>query len=96
MQVTAGPLGGEIARVYTGQQAVVAAARQTVAQMDLTASLASTWAESRTKAVSLLSIGDLVDLGHYHPEVPRVSAAEIENILKVSACLYSDLTGCCR
>src|SRR5262249_28535798 len=28
---------------------------------------------------------------HYHPNVPRVSAEEIENIQKVCACLYSDL-----
>ena len=90
---TPGPLSTEIFRVYSGQQTVVNAARTATSQMDLSNFAGISWTESRDRAVSLLSIGDLVDLGHYQPEVPRVSAEEIENILKISACLYSDFTG---
>jgi antitoxin (DNA-binding transcriptional repressor) of toxin-antitoxin stability system len=88
-----GPLAPEIFRVFSGQQLVMNQARQATAQIDLTSFAGISWAETRDRAAALLSIGDLVDLGHYHPTVPRVSAAEIENILKVSACLYSDFTG---
>ena len=88
-----GPLAVPIAQVISGQQQILMASRQATAQLDLTTFAGASWSETRDRAASVLSIGDLVDLGHYHPEVPRVSAAEIENILKVSACLYSDLTG---
>jgi hypothetical protein len=89
-QTGPGPLGLEIARLYSSQQLIVNTARQAVAQMDLSTFSGLSWAASRDRVLSVLSIGDLMDLGHYRPEVPRVSAAEIENILKVSACLYSD------
>jgi hypothetical protein len=92
LQTTSGPLGGEILRVYSAQQQVMTANRVATAQLDLATFAGATWSASRDRALSVLSIGDLVDLGHYHPEVPRVSAAEIESILKVAACLYSDFS----
>lgn len=87
-----GPLGGEILKVLSAQQQVTTANRIAMAQVDLTTFAGATWSASRDQALGLLSIGDLGDLGHYHPEVPRVSAAEVENILKVAACLYSDFS----
>jgi hypothetical protein len=90
LQTTSGPLGAEIMRVYSARQQIMTVNRTATAQLDLTTFAGATWTASRDLAVNYLSIGDLADLGHYHPEVPRVSAAEIESILKVAACLYSD------
>jgi hypothetical protein len=92
LQTTSGPLGAEIMRVYSARQQIMTVNRTATAQLDLTTFAGTTWTASRDRALDFLSIGDLVDLGHYHPEVPRVSAAEIESILKVAACLYSDFS----
>jgi hypothetical protein len=92
LQTTSGPLGGEILRVYSTQQQVITNNRMATSQLDLTTFAGVTWTASRDQALNVLSLGDLVDLGHYHPEVPRVSATEIESILKVAACLYSDFS----
>jgi hypothetical protein len=92
LQTAPGPLGPGILSVYSAQQQVITASRLMTSQLDLTSFAGVSWAASRDKAAAILSIGDLVDLGQYHPEVPRVSAVELENLLKVAACLYSDFS----
>ena len=92
VQLGSGPIGTHLFSVFSARQQVITKTRMATAQTDLTMFAGTTWTASRDRAVSLLSIGDLADLGHYHPEVPRVSSTEIENILKVAACLYSDFS----
>jgi hypothetical protein len=91
-QTTAGPLGTQILNVFAARKQTVMNYRLAASQLDLTEFAGQTWQQSRVRAAELVSVGDLIDIGHYNPEIPRVSAAEIENILKVAACLYSDLS----
>jgi hypothetical protein len=85
-----GPLAPHITAAHDARRSVVTNKRTNTAQIDLTGLSSATWKESRHFATQTLSIGDLADLAHDHPEVRRASAAEIEDIYKVAAALYSD------
>jgi hypothetical protein len=85
-----GPFGPHILNLYSGRRRKIDSYRLSVANLDMAEFAGRTWEQSRLRAVDIISLGDLIDHGHYHPNVPRVSAEEIENLLKVSACLYSD------
>lgn len=91
LQTSPGPLGPNILNLYAARRQTITNSRLATLNTDLTNLAGETWENSRQLAAQIVSIGDLIDLGHYHPNVPRVSSQEIENILKVSACLYSDI-----
>lgn len=90
LQTGPGPLGPNILNLYSARRQTITNFRLATSNLDLNEFAGLTWDQTRERATGVLSIGDLIDHGHYYPNVPRVSAQEIENILKVSSCLYSD------
>src|SRR5438309_1255811 len=90
LRTTPGPLAPNVLDLYNSRRQTITNSRLATSNLDLTQLAGQTWEISRQLATQVVSVGDLIDNGHYHPDVPRVSAQEIENILKVSACLYSD------
>ena len=90
LQTGPGPLAPNILNLYSARRQTITNSRLATSNLDLTEFAGQTWETIRQRATEVVSIGDLIDHGHFHPNVPRVSAQEIENILKVSACLYSD------
>jgi hypothetical protein len=89
---SSGPLGQPILQAISMQREVVTQYRQTAAQLDISSFAGRSWQQSRDQAREFVSAGDLIDLSTFHPEIPRISASEMENIFQVAACLYADFS----
>jgi hypothetical protein len=84
----AGLFGQAIARTFTAQQDVVSRLRVTTAQFDLGQLAGQSWTASRDRALEVLSLGDLIAVGHGRPDLSRQVSAEVDTIGHVATCLY--------
>jgi len=76
----AGLFGQAIARTFTAQQDVVSRLRVTTAQFDLGQLAGQSWTASRDRALEVLSLGDLIAVGHGRPDLSRQVSAEVDTI----------------
>lgn len=83
-----GPLGAAIYDTFLAQQAVVTPFRDKTAEVDLGAFSGLSWQDLRSKALTLLSLSDLLDINHRHSQVALKASQELENIAQVITALY--------
>jgi hypothetical protein len=83
-----GVLGQAIARTFSAQQEVVSRARVATAQFDLGLLAGQSWTASRDRAREVLSLGDLIAVGHGRPDLSQQVSREVDTIGHVAACLY--------
>jgi hypothetical protein len=83
-----GGLGQAIARTFAAQQEVVSRQRVATAQFDLGLLAGQSWTASRDRAREVLSLGDLIAVGHGRPDLSQQVSREIDTIGHVAACLY--------
>ena len=86
-----GLLGQAIARTFSAQQEVVGRARVATAQFDLGLLAGQSWTASRDRARDVLSLGDLIAVGHGRPDLSQQVSREVDTIGHVAACLYGAL-----
>ncbi|HEX8246020.1 MAG TPA: hypothetical protein VF541_21070, partial [Longimicrobium sp.] len=86
-----GRLGSAIGRTLVAQQAVVGIHRERAARLDLAELARLSWARARDAALDSMSLGDLIDAAHGRTAADRGAARELDDILKVAACLYREL-----
>jgi hypothetical protein len=86
--VAATPFGQRIQRVFTARHEAVRKERTRVAALDPARVVQATWAGARRDAERVVSIGDLIDAKHGRQDASRAAAAELENLYRVSACLF--------
>ncbi len=84
-----GLLGQAIAQTFTAQQKIVNQYRAQTAQFNLGLLTGQTWSQSRDRAQTLLSLGDLIDGKHGRSDLARQAARELDNLSRVAACLYT-------
>lgn len=84
----AGLLGQAIARTFSAQQEVVSRLRVATAQFDVGLLAGQSWTASRDRARDVLSLGDLIAVGHGRPDLSQQVAQEVDTIGHVAACLY--------
>lgn len=80
-------LGERIRALHTAQQAVVRQTRQT-AVATLAPARVATWSDARRVAERHTTVGDLIDARHGRPDVARAAATTLEQIGRITACLY--------
>jgi hypothetical protein len=86
-----GALGQAIARTFSAQQDVVSRLRVATAQLDVGTFAGQSWAASRERAADVLSLGDLIAVGHGRHDLSQQVAREVDTIGHVAACLYGAL-----
>ena len=79
--------GQRIQSFYTTQTTVLHQVRQTTAQ--LVPQAYTTWQGARTEAEKTTTLSDLIDARHGRQDVARGAAKELEDIYRVTACLYT-------
>jgi hypothetical protein len=82
------PLGLNITNVFVARQQVIRKERATIAGLDLNVAVPKTWSLARQQAERIVSVADLISAKHGRQDVAREAAAEIENLYRVTACLF--------
>ncbi|MEZ4434330.1 MAG: hypothetical protein R3F65_18145 [bacterium] len=78
-------LGERIRAMHTAQQAVVV---ETRARATATPTRVATWSDARRVAQRQTTVGDLIDARHGRADVARAAATALEQIGRITACLY--------
>lgn len=73
---------------FAAQERVMLEERSVTAQLSVPGF--SAWTQARDVAISVLSLGDLIDGGHNRPDVTRDTSRELENIAAIAGCLYQE------
>ncbi|MDH5625312.1 MAG: hypothetical protein OEY21_04345, partial [Nitrospira sp.] len=82
-------LGQSIGGVYAAQQAVVAERRLDLARFDAGVLASASWSQTLGHARELLSLGDVLEVGHGKAELTRQASRELADMANVATCLYA-------
>jgi len=82
-------LGQSIGGVYAAQQAVVAERRLDLARFDAGLLASASWSQTLGHARELLSLGDVLEVGHGKAELTRQASRELADMANVATCLYA-------
>ncbi|HEY2294739.1 MAG TPA: hypothetical protein VGM86_28895, partial [Thermoanaerobaculia bacterium] len=85
----ASPAAEGTQKVLTAQRQTLVAQRTELAQLDLTVVARQTWKGAADVAGKVLALGDLVEAPHGRADVARLSARELEDILRVATGLWA-------
>jgi hypothetical protein len=85
----ASPAAEGTQKVLTAQRQTLVAQRTELAQLDLTVVARQTWKGAADVAGKVLALGDLVEAPHFRADVARLSARELEDILRVATGLWA-------
>src|SRR5262249_48245786 len=89
VKASEGRFSAALTKVALAQQAVVSQYRLTAAQLDLSIFAGQNWQLTKTQAVEVVSLGDLVDGTHAKSDLSRDAAREVDQISTVAGCLYA-------
>jgi hypothetical protein len=88
VNASAPPLAKSIGKTYVAHFEAIRQQRVSASQLILSAAVLTTWIGAKSQAVEVLSLGDLIDGSHGRSIVTQKAAQELEDISRISGCLY--------